>query len=79
MAAPSHVFIKDGDALAEADDALRALAARGVAREASGFVKYMHVVQAKQTVVMVESRDSPLSAELRGRPGWREPGDVPLK
>ncbi len=79
MAAPSHVFIKDGDALAEADDALRALAARGVSREASGFVKYMHVVQAKQTVVMVESRDSPLSAELRGRPGWKEPGDVPLK
>jgi len=79
MAAPFHVFIKDGDALAEADDALRALAARGVSREASGFAKYMHVVQAKQTVVMVESRDSPIAAELRGRSGWREPGDVPLK
>jgi hypothetical protein len=79
MAAPFHVFIKDGDALAEVDGALRALAARGVSREASGFAKYMHVVQAKQTVVMVESRESPLSAELRGRPGWREPGDVPLK
>jgi hypothetical protein len=79
MAAPFHVFIKDGDALAEVEDALRALAARGVAREASGFAKNMHVVQARQTVVMMESRDSPLAAELRGRPGWREPGDVPLK
>jgi len=79
MPAPFHVFVKDGDALAEVDDALRALAAGGVPREASGFAKYMHVVQAKQTVVMVETRESPLSAELRGRPGWREPGDVPLK
>jgi hypothetical protein len=79
MAAPLHVFVRDGDALSEVDDALGALAARGVPREASGFAKYMHVVQAKQTVVMIESRDSPLAAELRGRPGWREPGDVPLK
>jgi hypothetical protein len=77
--APFHVFTKDGDALAEVDDALRALAARGVTREASGFAKYLHVTQAQQTVVMLESRESPLAAELRGRPGWREPGDVPLK
>ncbi len=79
MPAPFHVFIKDGDALAEVDNALVTLAGRGVPREASGFAKYMHVVQARQTVVMIESRDSPLSAELRGRPGWKEPGDVPLK
>ena len=77
--APFHVLTRSGDAMAEVDDALRALEARGVDREASGFHKYMHVTQARQTVVMVESRGSPLAAELRGRPGWTEPGDVPLR
>ena len=76
--APYHVLVKPGDARPEVDDALRALAARGVSREASGFHKYLHVTRAEQTVVMVERRDSPLSAELRARPGWKEPGDVPL-
>jgi hypothetical protein len=76
--APHHVFTKGGDACAEVDDALRALAARGVARDASGYVKCMHVTRAEQTVVMITTRDAPLAAELRGRPGWREPGDVPL-
>jgi hypothetical protein len=76
--APFHVLTRSGDAMAEVDDALRALEARGVGREASGFHKYVHVTQAEQTVVMVERRDSPLAAELRARPGWREPGDVPL-
>jgi hypothetical protein len=74
-----HVLIKKGDALAEADAALKALEGRGVSREAAGFHKYMHVTQAEQTVVMVRHRDSPLAAELRGRPGWAEPGDVPLR
>jgi hypothetical protein len=76
--APFHVLTRSGDARAEVDDALRALAARGVAREASGFHKYLHVTQAEQTVVMVAARDCPLAAELRGRTGWGEPGDVPL-
>ena len=76
--APYHVLTRAGDARAEVDEALRALAARGVDREGSGFHKYLHVVQAEQTVVMVERRDSPLAADLRARPGWREPGDVPL-
>lgn len=74
-----HVLVKAGDALAEVDAALKALEGRGVARAASGFHKYLHVTQAAQTVVMVESRGSPLAAELRGRPGWAEPGDVPLR
>lgn len=76
---PHHVFTKSGDACAEVDEALRALAARGVSREASGYVKCLHVTRAEQTVVMVATRDAPLSAELRSRPGWREPGDVPLR
>jgi hypothetical protein len=74
-----HVLIRKGDALAEVDAALEALQGRGVSREASGFHKCMHVIQAAQTVVMVESRDAPLAAELRGRAGWAEPGDTPLR
>ena len=74
-----HVMTKSGDARAEVDAALQALAARGVSREASGFHKYLHVTQAEQTVVMVAARDSPLVAELRARTGWAEPGDVPLR
>lgn len=74
-----HILTHSGNARAEVDDALRALAARGVPREASGFHKYLHVTRAEQTVVMVARRDSPLAAELRGRRGWSEPGDVPLR
>lgn len=74
-----HVLIRKGDALAEVDAALKALEGRGIDREASGFHKYMHVIQAAQTVVMVESRDAPLAAELRARAGWTEPGDTPLR
>jgi hypothetical protein len=74
-----HVLVRKGDALAEVDAALKALEGRGVSREASGFHKHMHVTQAAQTVVMVERRDCPLAAELRGRPGWTEPGDEPLQ
>lgn len=76
---PYHVLIRSGDALAEVEDALRALEARGVSREASGCHKAMHVTQARQTVVMAEDRDAPIAAELRGRTGWTEPGDVPLR
>lgn len=78
MSAPFHVLIKPGDALAEVDRALADLKARGVSREDAGFHKYMYVTQARQTVLMVATRQSPLAAELRGRPGWAEPGDVPL-
>ena len=74
-----HVLIHSGDALAEVEDALRALEGRGVSREASGFHKVMHVTQARQTVVMAENRDAAIAAELRGRAGWTEPGDVPLR
>ncbi|HEX8905834.1 MAG TPA: hypothetical protein VF771_13370 [Longimicrobiaceae bacterium] len=72
-----HVLTKRGDATAEVDAALRALAARGVPREASGLHKVLHVTRAGQTVAMVARRDCPLAAELRGR-GWSEPGDAPL-
>jgi hypothetical protein len=74
-----HVLTKSGDGRAEVDQALQALAARGVSREASGFHKYLHVTQAEQTVVMVAARDCPLAAELRGRTGWGEPGYVPIR
>jgi hypothetical protein len=76
---PYHVLIRRGDARGEVDEALETLAARGVDREAARVHKYLYVTQAEQTVVMVDGRDAPLAAELRGRPGWSEPGDVPLK
>jgi hypothetical protein len=77
--APYHVMTKRGDARAEVDAALAALAGRGVPREASGFHKYLHVTQAEQTVVMAASRECALAVELRGRTGWGEPGDVPIR
>ncbi|HEX8904294.1 MAG TPA: hypothetical protein VF771_05590 [Longimicrobiaceae bacterium] len=73
-----HVMTKRGDATAEVDDALRALAARGVSRQAAGLHKVLHVTRAQQTVVMAAGRDCPLAVELRGRRGWSEPGDEPL-
>ncbi len=79
MSAPFHILIKSGDALAEVDRALDALKGRGVSREDAGFHKYMFVTQAKQTVLMVTSRQAPLAAELRGKAGWTEPGDVELQ
>jgi hypothetical protein len=75
---PDHVLTRQGDGLADVDAALGALAARGVDREAAGFRKAFFVTRADQTVVMVSDRDAPLAAELRARPGWREPGDQPL-
>jgi hypothetical protein len=78
MADIYHVMIKPGDAMAEVDRALEALQRRGVSREEAGFHKYMFVTQAKQTVLMLTSRESPLAADLRGR-GWMEPGDKPLR
>ena len=77
--APYHVMTKRGDARGEVDGALRALAARGVSREASGFHKYLHVTNAEQTVVMVRGRDCALAAALRAIAGWGEPGDNPLR
>jgi hypothetical protein len=77
MAEVYHVMIKPGDAVGEVDRALQALRARGVSREEAGFHKYMFVTQARQTVLMLTTRDSPLAADLRGR-GWVEPGDKPL-
>lgn len=74
-----HVLTRRGDARGEVDDALRALAARGVSREASGFHKYLHVTNAEQTVVMVRGRGCPLAAELRAVAGWGEPGENPLR
>ena len=78
MADIYHVMIKAGDAVAEVDRALEALKRRGVSREEAGFHKYMFVTQAKQTVLMLTSRESPLAADLRGQ-GWMEPGDQPLR
>jgi len=76
--AAHHVLTRDGDGCGEVDEVLRALEARGVSREAAGFVKCMYVTRAEQTVAMVRGRASPLAAELRARRGWREPGDAPL-
>jgi hypothetical protein len=73
-----HVLTRDGDGTADVEAALSRLAARGVTREVAGLHKQMYVTRADQTVVMVSSPGAPLAEELRGRPGWREPGDRPL-
>lgn len=77
-AAVYHVFIKQGDAVREVEGALDALAKRGVGRNDAGLYKCMYVTRANQTVLMTETRDTPLAAEMRGRPGWSEPGDRAL-
>lgn len=73
-----HVFIKRGDAVREVEGALDALKTRGVTRDGAGLYKCMYVTRADQTVLMTETRDTPLALEMRGRPGWGEPGDEPL-
>lgn len=78
MSDPYHVFIKGGDAVREVEGALDALRQRGVTREGAGLYKCMYVTRANQTVLMTESRDSALAAEMRGRAGWTEPGGRPL-
>jgi hypothetical protein len=78
MSGPYHVFIKAGDSVREVEAALDALKGRGVTRADAGLYKCMYVTRADQTVLMTESRDTALAAEMRGRPGWMEPGDEPL-
>lgn len=75
MSAPEyHVFTRKTDSRAEVDRVLAELKrAHGIDVDA-GFHKYMYVTQTNMTVVMVHSVDSLLAAELRGRPGWTEPG-----
>lgn len=78
MSEPYHVFIKAGDSVAEVEAALDALKGRGVTRTDAGLYKCMYVTRANQTVLMTETRDTALAAEMRGRPGWTEPGDQAL-
>ena len=78
MSEPYHVFIKPGDSVREVESALDALKGRGVGRTDAGLYKCMDVTRAAQTVRMTESRDPALAAEMRGRPGWVEPGDQAL-
>ena len=73
-----HVFTKQGDATAEVEAALAALKEKGIGKEACGMYKCMYVTRAGQTVLMVETADTPLAREMRGRRGWTEPGDRPL-
>lgn len=73
-----HVFVKPGDALHELQAVVDALKARGIGRDEAGLYKGMYVTRADQTVVMTESRTSPVAGELRGRAGWSEPGDAPV-
>lgn len=75
----AHVMVRRGDASAEVEAVLKALRDAGGTPEAAGFVRYFYVTRADQTVVMVASKESPIAAELRGKKGWSEPGDVPLR
>ncbi|HVH12988.1 MAG TPA: hypothetical protein VM759_08050 [Longimicrobium sp.] len=70
-----HVFTKPGDAVREVEAALQALRARGMSKQDAGLYKCMYVTRADQTVLMTESRDTALAAEMRARGGWEEPGD----
>lgn len=79
MSVVYHVMLRAGDALEEVDAALERLRGRGINREAAGMHKAMYVTRADQTVLMVASSGSALAGELRGRAGWSEPGDVPLR
>ena len=74
-----HVFTRPGDAVREVEAALAALKSRGVDRSGAGLYKCMYVTRADQTVLMTETRDTPLAQEVRGRGGWAEPGDKPLR
>lgn len=67
------VFIRRGDGRAEVDEILHQLEERGAPGQDLGFVKYLYVTNAEQTVVIVTSRDTPLARALRARPGWSEP------
>lgn len=78
MSGVYHVFTRAGDAVREVEAALDALKARGVSRDGAGLYKCMYVTRADQTVLMTESRDTELAAEVRARGGWAEPGDEPL-
>ena len=73
-----HVLTRSGDGTAEVDAALARLETRGISGEAAGYHKHFFVTRADQTVLMVSEPDAPLAAELRGKPGWREPGDRPV-
>jgi hypothetical protein len=73
-----HVFTRPGDAVREVEAALEALKARGISRQDAGLYKCMFVTRADQTVLMTETRDTPLAVEVRGRGGWLEPGDRKL-
>lgn len=74
-----HVFTKPGDAVGEVEAAIDALKARGISKQGAGLYKCMYVTRADQTVLMTETADSALAAEVRGRGGWLEPGDRPLQ
>ena len=72
------VFTRAGDAVRDVEAALAALQARGVSKTDAGLYKCMYVTRANQTVLMTETRETPLAAEMRGRAGWTEPGDQAL-
>lgn len=74
-----HVFTRPGDAVREVEAAIDALKARGVSKQDAGLYKCMYVTRADQTVLMTETADSALATEVRGRGGWMEPGDRPLR
>ena len=73
-----HVFTKQGDATPEVEAVLASLKTQGIGKDACGMYKCMYVTRAGQTVLMTETRDTPLAREMRGRPGWMEPGDKEL-
>ena len=75
MHTPEHpVFTRRGDARAEVDEVVHQLEEQYGPAQPVGFVKYLYVTKADQTVVLVTSRNAPLAAALRARPGWIEPG-----
>jgi hypothetical protein len=70
----SYIFVRPGDATAEVEEMARRLRGQHGSDEAAGFVKYLYVTRANQTVVFLAGPDTPFAAELRARRGWLEPG-----
>jgi hypothetical protein len=66
-----HILTKIGDATREVAEAVSELGSP----ELAGLHRHFYVARANQTVVMTAGAEAPIAELLRGRKGWREPGN----
>jgi hypothetical protein len=69
----SYIFVRPGDGSGEVEETAKRLRAQLGSDDAAGFVKYLYVTRADQTIVFLAGPDVPFAAELRKRRGWTEP------